>query len=152
MRSKKKLRLVIDTNLIVAAYFNPRSASAKILGLCERDPSFGIVYTSKMRKEADLILHNIQASKPFGDRIKNIFDGGLGVQRIKPHRLVTEDPEDNKFLDCALSAKADYVITNDRHMLKLKTVRDIDIVRPSDFVKILEKRNLSAYAEDHPYG
>ena len=29
--------------------------------------------------------------------------------------LITEDPDDNKFVDCAFAANADYLVSNDRH-------------------------------------
>jgi predicted nucleic acid-binding protein len=34
--------------------------------------------------------------------------------------LITADPEDNKFADCALNAGADYIVTNDKHFNILK--------------------------------
>lgn len=30
-------------------------------------------------------------------------------------QLITDDPDDNKFVDVAIAANADYVVTNDRH-------------------------------------
>ena len=35
--------------------------------------------------------------------------------------LITIDPDDNKFADCALNAGADYIVTNDKHFNVLKT-------------------------------
>ncbi len=34
-------------------------------------------------------------------------------------QVVVEHPADNKFLDCALAAKADYVVSGDKHLLKV---------------------------------
>ena len=36
--------------------------------------------------------------------------------------LITVDPDDNKFVDCALNAGADYIVTNDKHFNVLKTL------------------------------
>ncbi len=33
--------------------------------------------------------------------------------------LITADPEDNKFADCALNAGVDYIVTNDKHLVVL---------------------------------
>ena len=44
---------------------------------------------------------------------------------ITPHfqwNLISADPDDNKFVDCALNAGADYIVTNDRHFNVLKTL------------------------------
>lgn len=138
MRRKGKPRLVIDTNLVVAAYFNPRSASAKIIRLLRDHFAFDVVYTERMRREIWQILRNIRASKTFQNEMKKILDGGLRVMRTRPHRIVRDDPEDDKFVDCALAAKADYLITNDHHMLKLGEIDDIEVLRPTEFVRRLE--------------
>ncbi len=40
------------------------------------------------------------------------------VRRVSPsyhHQLVTADPDDNAFVDCAIAAEADYIVTEDHH-------------------------------------
>ncbi|MDR2683675.1 MAG: PIN domain-containing protein [Dysgonamonadaceae bacterium] len=36
--------------------------------------------------------------------------------------LISADPDDNKFVDCALNAGADYIVSNDRHFNMLKNI------------------------------
>ncbi len=36
--------------------------------------------------------------------------------------LITVDPDDNKFVDCAISAGAEYIVTNDKHFNVLKDI------------------------------
>jgi uncharacterized protein len=40
-------------------------------------------------------------------------------------QLVEEDPDDNKFVDCAISANADYLVSDDRHILKLRKIPNL---------------------------
>lgn len=50
--------------------------------------------------------------------------------------VVTNDPEDNKVLECAVVSKATHVITGDRkHLLPIIEYGGIYIVSPSDFLK-----------------
>ena len=45
------------------------------------------------------------------------------VQYVDPHfrlGLITFDPDDNKFVDCAFAAGADYLVTEDRHFEVLR--------------------------------
>lgn len=49
--------------------------------------------------------------------------------------VVRADPSDNRFLECALAAHADAVISGDHHLLTLKTFRDIPILTPSAFLE-----------------
>jgi putative PIN family toxin of toxin-antitoxin system len=50
---------------------------------------------------------------------------------------VPRDPDDNMVLECALEGKAHYIVTGDKDLLVLKTFRDVQIVRASDFLKVL---------------
>ena len=52
-------------------------------------------------------------------------------------RLVLEDPDDNRILECAVEAKASYIITGDFHLLKLSRYRDIEIVNAFTFLEKL---------------
>jgi predicted nucleic acid-binding protein len=36
--------------------------------------------------------------------------------------LITADPDDNKFVDCAVAADAEYIVTNDKHFYELKNI------------------------------
>ena len=45
------------------------------------------------------------------------------------------DVNDNKIIECALESKAKYIISYDKHLLKLKEYEGIKIVRPEDFIK-----------------
>ena len=52
---------------------------------------------------------------------------------------VREDPADNKFLECAVDSKADYIVSGDDHLLKIGTYKKTRIVSVRQFLKILEK-------------
>jgi putative PIN family toxin of toxin-antitoxin system len=48
--------------------------------------------------------------------------------------IIKDDPEDNKILECALAAGANYIITGDPHLLKLSSFENIMIQSPASFV------------------
>jgi putative PIN family toxin of toxin-antitoxin system len=52
-------------------------------------------------------------------------------------RIIKKDPEDDKFMRCALAGKAKWIISGDRHLLAFKTYQKIKILTPSDFLKKL---------------
>ena len=52
--------------------------------------------------------------------------------------VIREHLADNKFLDCALAAKADYIISGDKHLLRVVTYKKIVISTVSDFLKSLK--------------
>ena len=53
--------------------------------------------------------------------------------------LITEDPDDNKFVDCAIAADAELIVTNDRHFEILKTVAwpKLTIIRLKEFAALM---------------
>jgi len=133
-----KTRVVLDTNVLVAAHFNPGSASNKILDLCQRK-KLVLVLTSHILKEFSLILRNISARKSFRKRTDKIISQAILIKKAPRVNVIVEDPEDNKFLSCALAGKADYIITSDRHLLVLRKFKGIRIVKPTQFLKAEEK-------------
>ena len=58
-------------------------------------------------------------------------------------QLITADPDDNKFVDCALNAGADYIITNDKHFNILKNIDfpPIKVIDIAAFREILRIEN-----------
>ena len=128
-----KIRVVLDTNVLVAAHFNPGSASNRILELCQ-EKKLVLLLTSHILKEFSRILRNISARKNFWERIDKIISQAILIKKTPRIDIVVEDPTDNKFLSCALAGKADYIITSDRHLLVLKKFRGIKIVKPTQFL------------------
>jgi len=53
--------------------------------------------------------------------------------------IVHEDPADNKFLECAFDGDADYVVSGNEHLLKIKHYKKIGILSVRKFIKLLEK-------------
>ena len=47
---------------------------------------------------------------------------------------VCEDPDDDKFLACAMLSKSQYLVSGDKHLLKLGTFLETDIVTPRHFL------------------
>jgi len=54
--------------------------------------------------------------------------------------VVKEDPEDNKFLECALKCGADYIISGDKHLIKIKEYVNIPIIRTSEILEIIRRK------------
>lgn len=54
--------------------------------------------------------------------------------------LISIDPDDNKFVDCAVAASADYLVTNDRHFSVLNAIEfpPVNLIRAEDFLKLLQ--------------
>lgn len=51
--------------------------------------------------------------------------------------VIDEHPADNKFLDCALATKAQYIVSGDKHILNIITYKKIKMLTVNDFLKLL---------------
>ena len=51
--------------------------------------------------------------------------------------IIKKDPEDDKFIRCALAGKAKFLIPGDQHLLVLKSYQKIKILSPAEFIKIV---------------
>ena len=128
------IRIVIDTNLFIAAYRNRNSASARILRILESGRAVGVCFTTAIERELFRILKRGRTSTQYRDRIRTLLESGERIHDAPRVHLVKEDPSDNKFLGCATKAGASYILTNDRHLLDLGTVEGIRITRPQLFL------------------
>ncbi len=53
--------------------------------------------------------------------------------------VIAEDPSDDKFLACAIEAGADFLVSGDRHLLRLKTFRHIPILSAGQCISLLKR-------------
>ena len=52
-------------------------------------------------------------------------------------QVVTADPDDDRILECAAEGNADLIVSNDHHLLDLKSYENIPIIAGPDFRRIL---------------
>ena len=59
--------------------------------------------------------------------------------RVEPElNVIHEDPDDNHVLECALADRSEYIVTGDKHLLKLRQFANIRIMKVADFIELLE--------------
>ena len=132
------MRIVFDTNIYLAS-LKAGSLSFQILELIVEEVSGYFLYISpdlkselfdkldKWEKEEVVNLKSVERLKSL---IKNFI--AVAIPREKITQII-DDPDDDKVLECAVAAKANVIVTMDKHPLKLKTFRNIAIVHPNIF-------------------
>jgi len=116
------MRIVLDTNCLVVCL--PVTSPYYFLWEAFRDRLITLCYTTDIINEYSEILSRFYHQQFVSDIINELL---LSPNVIKANNyykwnLITADPDDNKFVDCALNAGADYVVTNDRHFNVLKDI------------------------------
>jgi putative PIN family toxin of toxin-antitoxin system len=75
------------------------------------------------------------------DRIEELTEAILDITEIIPvtgelENIIT-DPKDNPIIETALLAKADFLVTGDKHILALRKYRNVQIITVGQFLKKL---------------
>ena len=134
----RKPRVVLDTNTFIAARFNPGSASARIIDLCIGGECHALL-SAKLRAEIESVLRRVRAGEEFRAKVRRLLRSAEVVRVARELPLVMEDPEDNKFLNCALRGEADYLVTSDRHLLKFGDYLGTKVRKPSQFLREIRR-------------
>jgi putative PIN family toxin of toxin-antitoxin system len=132
------LRVVLDTNVLISAILfggKPRRILEKAIRgeirLCISEPILeelkGVLQRSKFDYSAEMIQFLLREFIAIADL----------VNPSQNFRVVPEDPEDNRILECAVEAKANYVISGDFHLLKLRKYLSVQVLNASEFLDII---------------
>ena len=132
------MKAVFDTNVLVAAFVT-EGVCAKLLGRARRKQLDLVISLFILKEFENVLLKKFSASK---EQMRAAAKLILEVaQRVNPAPKVSgvcRDPDDDQILSCALSAKADCLVTGDFDLLELKEFHGIRILTPGAFELFFE--------------
>lgn len=124
------LRIVIDTNLLIDGSEDFYNFASRTVDLVLAGQVEAYANHATLRENKFLAQKKIR-DEAYLRKLEYFFDQ---VKPVSGDRLdIVEDKDDNKILESAVAAQADFLITSDRHLLKLEEFRGIKIVRPAEF-------------------
>jgi len=139
-----KLRIVLDTNILLVSV----SSKSKYHWIFQKilNGTFDLYVTNEILAEYEEII----ASKYNEVVAENVLRALLKLPNV--HRqtvyyhwnLISVDPDDNKFADCAVSANAHYLVSNDKHFRVLGKIGfpKIEVLTMEAFEAIFNTRNI----------
>ena len=115
--SERLFRVVMDTNIVVSAVLKRSGLESHILRLALNGELRPYASPPILQEYAEVLARaKFRFTKTAQQQIIGGIERAAVVVAPKPHLLVCSDPEDNMFLECAETARADYLITgNLRH-------------------------------------
>ena len=134
------MRIVLDTNCLIQS-ISPRSRYYAVWESLV-DGQNTLCVSNEIIMEYLEILQRLTDHDTAETIIKTIINSRF-VEFITPYYnfgLITQDPDDNKFVDCAIAANARYIVTNDHHydILKGLDYPSIEIINIEDFMGLLQ--------------
>jgi putative PIN family toxin of toxin-antitoxin system len=134
------LRVVFDTNIFISAFVIPgsRAEEAYLGGLREEFilSSSVAILTETAQKLRDKF--GWEENKIV--RLLKAIGGVASVVKTRPHVHILADEPDNRILECAVAAKADMIVTGDKHLLSLKQFKTISIITLAQFLELLKNK------------
>lgn len=140
-----KLRAVVDTNLFISGLFGKDTLSSTLQNLWV-SREFELATSIEILREVSRVLQYPKIRERFKPKDENIrrffkliFRKAIITKDLYSTDRITDDPSDNKFLACALEAKADYVVSGDNHLREIKHFHGIKIIDVKAFVERVRK-------------
>lgn len=131
-RSVKIPRIVVDTNLFVSGLLNPHSGkSARLIDLLPlQRKRYQLLISREILKEYKTVINRFERIS-LTKRKKLLGKIRVHSNWVSPKEkftVIKDDPKDNKFLECAVAGKADFLVSGDKHLLSLKEFQGIKII------------------------
>lgn len=133
-----KIKTVVDTNVLISGIFW-RGAPFEILRAWQQG-SFILVTSLPILEEYRRVLAELAAIRALtipASILELIELHSIVVEQVSFPEAVCDDPDDDKFLESAVAAAADYVVSGDKALLRVKQYGGIKIVQPREFLKML---------------
>ena len=133
------MKIAIDTNCLLRII--PKKSPYRCLWDTFLQGGFYLCYTTEVLAEYEEIMSRFYSPKT-AEFVIGILLKSQNTIKVTPYykwELISVDPDDNKFVDCALNAGADFIVTEDRHFNVLKFVDfpQINVVNINTFKSIL---------------
>jgi putative PIN family toxin of toxin-antitoxin system len=133
------VKIVLDANIFVSSFFwggNPRSVLERVIKGIDK-----LFITKEILEEIESVIERPKFHTD-KEKIAYILNSIEEIgNKIVPKRKInngSRDKTDNKYIECGITADADYIISGDVHLLELKEYENIKIVTAKDYLAIVK--------------
>jgi putative PIN family toxin of toxin-antitoxin system len=135
------MRIVLDTNVFVSGVFF--SGPPYQILKAWRDGQLQLAISKEILDEYQRVGEALAVKFP-GIHLEPILElVTLKAKFFSSRRLpapLCDDPDDDKFIACALAGKSRIIVSGDKHLLKISGFRTIQVLKPRDFVDAYLRR------------
>jgi putative PIN family toxin of toxin-antitoxin system len=130
------MKVVIDTNIFVSSFFggNPR----KVIDLWEKGEITLCLSKDILEEYVDVLQRVGLKEEEEIEELLSLFAKGVNIiftTKTPKIRVVKDDPDDDKFIECAVALKAETIITGDKAIRIMGEYMGIKILSPQEFLK-----------------
>jgi putative PIN family toxin of toxin-antitoxin system len=130
------MKVVIDTNIFVSSFFggNPR----KIIDLWKNEKIKLCLSNAILDEYVDVLRRIGLKEEDELEELLSLFSRGFNIvftTKTPKIKIIKNDPDDDKFIECAVALKAQTIITGDKEVLAIKEYMGIRILTPQKFLE-----------------
>ena len=137
-KGRKEPLVVLDTNILIS-YLWGSVHCLRIVRAMLLENRFTPAVTPEIIGEFDDVVSRPRIKRQIGEITPAIFKREylLFARMVHPRERVKicDDSDDNILLECAQAADAEYIVTGDDDLLRLKKFGTVKIVTPADFIR-----------------
>jgi len=131
--------IVLDTNCLLICIASKSKFHSVWTAFLNEE--FILCVSNEIINEYEEILAQ-QTSPKFAEKVIHIILNSNNTIFVNPYfrfRFIVNDPDDNKFVDCAIASNADYIVSQDAHFEILKKIDfpKVNVIKIEEFVKYL---------------
>lgn len=138
------LKAVIDTNVFISGILTKGGNPSIVIKSWKRSKKYQLFVTEEIIQEVLKVMRKLKVNPDIvTDWDNSIRKNAIQVVPTRRIENIKEDPPDNKFLECAIEANADYIVTGDEHLKRLDRLEGVKIVSPKEFLDVLFATSLT---------
>jgi putative PIN family toxin of toxin-antitoxin system len=136
---KERIRVVLDTNVYISIFINPEGELGAIWEHALKGTYTLLISPAIVAELANVLREKFNwPENEVKARVKRFARLAEIITPSTVPTIIKNDPADNHILACAVSGKAQTIVSGDRrHLLPLKEWEGIPIVKPVDFLRML---------------
>lgn len=132
------MRIVIDTNVLASAIFFGGKPYQLLRHIMEE--RVDVVASKDIVDEYEEIVLRLKQKYPAISTRVPLYDilAKLEIIRVTTDIHISRDPDDDKFIACAVDGKCIYIVSGDSDLLSIEKYGDIEIFTVADFLNRIE--------------
>jgi uncharacterized protein len=138
VQRSERIKVVLDTNTIVSAMLFSKSITRQAFN--KVISHYQIVTSTAIWAEVEEVVMRKKFDKYDSRKERQVFIEAVRKKAIfyEPTETITDcrDPKDNKFLELAVAANAEFIVTGDLDLLILNPFRNISILKSGEFLNL----------------
>ena len=137
---KRKIKVVIDTNVLVSALINTRGTVSALLDRFIAGEFEAVISNDIFQEYEDVFYRkdfNFSSEKIVV--LLKFLEKFILPLPISYHINICQDFEDNKFLECAMEGAVDFIVTGNKKRFPISEYKGIKIVSPAEFLIYFQK-------------